>query len=371
MASFLRHHHISNLHVKDMETYLFLCLLLLASLFCTSCSPVQSTMKKYGAPPVIIEDISTQEKDNMRQQVAEGFSQGIKNYTINPGDVLELMYHITLAPQKDSYLLGVGDEVNVEFYYHPGMNRTVVVRPDGNITLPIKGDFKIAEITPAKSAITIKNKYSDIIKNPVVTVTVNKFSSKIFDLQKAITNSPRGQAKKAPVSPAGYVHLPLLKGVKASGKTIDAVEEEIRRLYALQFDNLDVSLLLESIVSNQIYVFGEVTRPGVLDKTHQLTTLQAIAQAGGLKGGGALDNVKVLMVSDNGQPVVRTVNLEKVLHNGSLEEDLLLPNNSVVFVPRTSTEKVGKWVDDYIRRIFMWNGSNFSLNYNLDNVRVQ
>ncbi len=349
-----------------MNRIVVLVLLAYCIFFFVSCGPsTKSTIQEFGKEKIEVESLSVTEKTVMRQHIVEGLKQGMEHYSLNSGDVLEIMYHIDLIKLKTPYRVGVQDEVSVEFQYHPGLNRTVVVRPDGKITLPIKGDFEIGGETPEQGAQIIAKGFSDIIRDPVITVTVNKFSSKIFALQKAITNSPRGQEKRILVSPDGYVYLPLLDGLKAAGKNIDALESEIQMLYDREFKNLKVSLMLESIRGRKIFVFGQVNSPGKLDEDHPIMVSQAIAQAGGVSNDGTLEHVKVLLISKDNQPVMRTVNLRRVIEEGRFEEDVLLPDNSVVYVPRTDVAKAGKFVDDYIRRILTWNGADFSINYQL------
>ncbi len=339
-----------------------------AMLLLISCgSSTKSTIQELGQEKVVVEDLSEGKKEAMRHEIIDGLKLGTAHYTLNAGDSLEVMYHIDLVKLKTPYLIGVQDEVNVEFQYHPGLNRTVVVRPDGMVTLPIKGDFEIGGETPKRSAEIIAKGYSDIIRDPVVSVAVNKISSKIFALQKAITNSPRGQAKQILVSPDGNIYLPLLDGIKAAGKAIDEVEAEIQTLYDKEFKNLKVSLLLESIAGRQIFVFGQVKNPGKLKEEHPLTVAQAIAQAGGITNEGTNEHVKVLLISQDNKPVMRTVNVKRVMEEGHLEEDVLLPDNSIVYVPKTDVAKVGQWVDDYIRRILMWNGEQFNIDYQIPN----
>ncbi len=343
----------------------FIILGLLAMLL-ASCGPsTNSTMQEVGQEEILVKELDEQTKAAMSQEILDGLKQGMTHYTLSPGDVLEIMYHIDLIKLNTPYQIGVQDEVNVEFQFHPGLNRTVVVRPDGMITLPIKGDFEIGGETPKKSAEIIAMGYSDILRNPVITVTVNKFSSKIFALQKAITNSPRGQAKRIPVGPDGILHLPLLDGIKAAGKTIDEMKKEIQALYEKEFKNLEISLLVESIVGRQIFVFGQVLNPGKLKEDHPITVAQAVAEAGGVNGEGTVEHVKVLMISPDNKLIMRTVNLARIIEDGRLEEDVLLPDNSIVYVPKTNAAKTGQWVDEYIRRILTWNGVGFSFNYDV------
>ncbi len=356
-----------NHHTPQCRPIRLLLILMVGTFFYGCGLSDDSTMREFGQEEIVIRELSDEERKEMRDEIITGLKEGVKHYKLNAGDVLEVMYHIDLIQLKDRYRIGVEDEVSVEFQYNPGLNRTVIVRPDGMITLPMKGDFEVGGETPERAAEIIAEGYSDTIREPVVTLTVNKFSSKIFALQKAITNSPRGQSRRIPVSPDGKLYLPLLSGIKAAGKTIDGIEAEIQSLYDLEFKNLKISLLLESITGRQIFVYGMVNSPGKLREEQPVTVVQAIAQAGGVNNEGSMEHIKVMMIGPNNIPVMRTVNLRRVIEEGVLEEDVLLPDNSIVFVPRTGTAKAGKWVDDYIRRILTWNGVNFNINYDTIN----
>jgi polysaccharide export outer membrane protein len=271
------------------------------------------------------------------------------------------MYHIGLTTEAEDYRLGVSDEINVEFFFHPQINRTLVIRPDGKITLPIKGDIRAAGLKPQELAAAINNQFSDILNNPQVIVIVNKYSSKIAELQKAITNSPRGQAKMMMVGPDGNIYLPMLKGIKAAGKTIDELKEDVTKEYRREFNNLQVSFLIESITGNRIFVFGEVRTPGVITSGKPLTAVQAIASAGGILPTGSWEKVKVMHWNDKNETELRTVNVNNVMMNMKLEEDLILPPNSVVYIPKTTIAKLDQFVDQYITQLFLFNGTALSI----------
>ncbi|MDI9569223.1 MAG: polysaccharide biosynthesis/export family protein [Pseudomonadota bacterium] len=308
------------------------------------------------------------EKTRIRADIAGRIQEGLQRYRLAPGDQIEVMYHISLAPQAEDYDLGVNDEINVEFYYHPQLNRTLVIRPDGKVTLPIKGDFRAAGMKPPALARVIAQAYGDILQDPLVTVNVNKFSSHIAELQKAVTNSPRGQARLLTIAPDGKIYPPLLKSVRAAGRTADDVRDELFREYKRGFGNIDVSVLVESVAGNRIFVFGEVARPGPIPMSQPLTALQAIAYAGNVLPTGTLEKIKVLYWNENRQATVRTINLENVLLGARTEEDIVLPNNSVVYVPKTAIAKADQFVDQYIRQLLLWQGANLSFTYEVHKV---
>lgn len=312
-----------------------------------------------------VAELTEAEKNKLRQNLIKEVREGFNFYRLSPGDMLEVMYHLSLVSEAQDYRIGVNDELNVDFYYHPQVNRTVVVRPDGKITLPVKGDFHAAGLKPIELASIVKKRYSDIYNEPVVTISVNKFSSKMTELQKAITNAPRGQAKLVSIGPDGKVYLPLLKGIKAAGKTIDELRDTINNEYRYEFNNLNVSILIESITGNRVFVFGEVPRPGPIQMTRPLTLLQLFANVGGYLPTSAMDQVKIMYWNERNEPILRTVNLKDIMNNLKLEEDMVVPNNSVIYVPKTGIAKLNQFVDQYIRQLFLWQGENLGFQYGL------
>lgn len=363
---------IGKINLKDKLKKFYFIILILTLLFingCASESGITSGVKRTPGGETVqlreTDNLTEAEKNKLRQNLIKEVREGFTFYRLSPGDMLEVMYHLSLVSEAQDYRIGVNDELNVDFYYHPQVNRTVVVRPDGKITLPVKGDFQAAGLKPAELATNIKVQFSDIYNSPVVTVSVNKFSSKMTELQKAITNAPRGQAKLVSIGPDGNVYLPLLRGIKAAGKTIDELRDIINNEYRYEFNNLNVSILIESITGNRVFIFGEVPRPGPVQMTRPLTLLQLFANVGGYLPTSAMDQVKIMYWNEKNEPILKTVNLYNIMNNLKLEEDMVVPNNSVIYVPKTGIAKLNQWVDQYIRQLFLWQGENLGFSYGL------
>jgi polysaccharide export outer membrane protein len=307
------------------------------------------------------DDLSEADKEKLRQNLIREAKDGLTRYRLSAGDSLEVMYHLSLVSETQDYRIGVNDELNVDFFYQPQINRTVVVRPDGKITLPIKGDFTAAGLRPEQLAANVAKQFSDILNKPVITVSVNKYSSKITELQKAITNAPRGQAKVFPIGPDGNIYLPLLKPVKAADRTIDELNDAINNEYRHEFNNLTVSVLIDSLGGSRAFVFGEVLRPGPVPLLKPMTVLQAVAESGGVLPTGSMRNVKVLYWTEKNEPAVKTLDLVKMFSGLTLEQDMIVPNNAVIYVPKTTIAKADMWVDQYIKQLFLWQGESASM----------
>jgi len=68
------------------------------------------------------------------------------DYVLGPGDTVQVTYFFGTQQIEKEYTLEVGDEIDIEFYYHPEVNKRVLIRPDGKITLSRKGDIKHLKI---------------------------------------------------------------------------------------------------------------------------------------------------------------------------------------------------------------------------------
>jgi len=76
---------------------------------------------------------------------------------------------------EPEYVIGVGDLLEVVFPYHTNLTeRDIVVRRDGRISLPYVGDQMAAGITPMDLDSLLTVKFSDILRDPNLSVIVEK-----------------------------------------------------------------------------------------------------------------------------------------------------------------------------------------------------
>jgi polysaccharide export outer membrane protein len=83
------------------------------------------------------------------------------------------MAPVALA-QQDGYLVQPGDRLEISVLEDPGLNRTVLVRPDGRITLPLVGTVNAEGQTPEAVAALIRRSLArDFVEAPTVTVALS------------------------------------------------------------------------------------------------------------------------------------------------------------------------------------------------------
>ena len=79
------------------------------------------------------------------------------------------------AKPGENYIIGPLDELTVFVWRNPELGAKVQVRPDGRITTPLITDLPAAGKTPARLAEDIKDRLTQYIEEPLVSVMIDKF----------------------------------------------------------------------------------------------------------------------------------------------------------------------------------------------------
>lgn len=302
------------------------------------------------------------EKPPQVADLAEAFDVVCRNYQLGPDDVISVNYQTSWTIPAGSYKLDTLDEIEIEFFLDPDLNRRMTIRPDGMITLPGLGSVKAAGFTPDELAEHISRRLAeaDIIKGAdidprlrkykLVTVTVIQFYQKIKRLVESLTTLTSGQILRVTVKPDGTIDLPLLKDrILAVGNGISDIENTVNRLYGRgELKGVVCSLALDSARSRKVYVMGEVNQPGAYEIRQPITALQALALANGHKTDTA-DLTSVILVSRNvyGKPIGRRLDLKRIMDVGDMSSAILVKPYDVIFVPRTYVSDLNLFMQQY------------------------
>src|ERR1700730_7359453 len=81
------------------------------------------------------------------------------------------------ATADPNYVLGAQDVLDISVWKEPEVSRTVPVRPDGKISLPLLNDVQAAGLTPAQLAAQLTESLKKFVANPQVTVIVTIINS--------------------------------------------------------------------------------------------------------------------------------------------------------------------------------------------------
>ena len=84
------------------------------------------------------------------------------------------------------YVIGPDDVLVVNVWKEPDLSRSVVVRPDGKITLPLLKDMDASGSTPEQLQSRIEKGLADYVSKPSVTVIVQEAKSHKFNILGAV-----------------------------------------------------------------------------------------------------------------------------------------------------------------------------------------
>jgi|SRR5579862_4820786 len=134
------------------------------------------------------------------------------------------------------------------------------------------------------------------------------------------------------VGPDGFISLPLLGDVQVSGMTTSQLATMLSSRLTSYMVNPEVTVSVVEIHSRQVYLIGQVAKPGRFPLIGPTTVLQLIAQAGGLTIFAKRKDIYVLRVTKNGQTEKIPFNYNNVIR-GKGSENVNLQPGDTVFVP--------------------------------------
>jgi len=79
--------------------------------------------------------------------------------------------------ETETYRIGPEDLLHISVWKNDTLSRTVPVRPDGMISLPLVNDVKAAGLTAVELREVLTKKLAEYIPNPEVSVTVSEIRS--------------------------------------------------------------------------------------------------------------------------------------------------------------------------------------------------
>ena len=223
------------------------------------------------------------------------------------------------------YLLDVRDELEIRFPFHGDMNQVVRVRPDGKISLPLVGTLPAEGISPEALEARLNIDYAKHLRKPNVSVSVRQFSSSRISVD----------------------------GRAAYGGLRD----------------LRPAVLVRGLAPRQIYVAGEVERSGVLLHRPNLSLLQALAEAGGLKAGAYPANAVIIRRGSDGNATLVRVDT-RILVDYNIENlplDPILQPSDLIIIPKTPIASLGDAVDQALRIVPPLRNSSFGFVYQMNN----
>jgi polysaccharide biosynthesis/export protein len=128
---------------------------------------------------------------------------------------------------SDEYQIGEGDVLQISVWGEPAASvPSVVVRPDGKISMPLLKDVRVAGLTPAQAEKLITDGLADMIKTANVTVMVAQINSKKVYLL--------GGVKKEGPIPYSY-RMTVMQALSEAGGLTDFAKR--KKIYVMRNEN--------------------------------------------------------------------------------------------------------------------------------------
>lgn len=99
--------------------------------------------------------------------------------------------------------------------------------------------------------------------------------------------------KNVTVTPDGRISFPLIGEVQAAGLTLKQLKQSLVKRLERYVPDAEINIAVQQVGSQAFYILGEVNRPGRYPVMGPLTTLQALATAGGLTPFAKKNSIKV------------------------------------------------------------------------------
>jgi polysaccharide biosynthesis/export protein len=87
----------------------------------------------------------------------------------------------------DTYIIGADDVLAINVWKEPEVSRTVPVRSDGKISVPLAGEVQASGETPRQLEKELATKLQSFISEPEVTVIVTEVKSQKFNILGMVT----------------------------------------------------------------------------------------------------------------------------------------------------------------------------------------
>src|SRR5439155_11303573 len=281
-------------------------------------------------------------------------SPHVPEYRLRVDDLLEFVFRLKRDELSRSYLLDVGDEIQIDSLIDEKLNRRVVVQPDGTVDLLLLGPVRVIRRTVDEIRDEINERYKKFYRITDLNVTRITTQVKANDFLQSVNNRffTGGQGKQVRVTPEGTISLPSIGVVPAQGLTLDELRREVQERYVQVADGLEMTPILVTRAPRFVYVVGEVRNPGRFDMVAPTTIMQSIALAGGWVNGGNLRQVVVFRRAEDWRLLATKIDIRGALYGErpAPSDEIWLRDSDIVVVPKMPIRRTDDLIELYLTR---------------------
>lgn len=238
-----------------------------------------------------------------------------------------------------SYVLGPGDEIDVQIYGEADLSRSTTIKPDGTIALPLINEVKAAGKTTGQLEADLVKMYAKFVKAPLVTVVLKSLRPDRVYLLGQVARPGEYPVRLnlnvfellasagGPTNRADLAKAVIIRGKNETIK-VDLVDAFVKsQPPAIAFQDGDVLFIPET--DKSIVALGQVNRPGAYSLLEGQKISDLLAATGGLTAKAS--PTKAFIMRDGQQTLV---DLKKVLA-GDTAANLALKPGDMLIVPES------------------------------------
>jgi polysaccharide biosynthesis/export protein len=178
-----------------------------------------STSSARAEAPLSNQSVSTSAPTGSPASVSND-PAAVQETIAEPGSPIE---KFDSAPADEDYVIGAQDVLAIDVWREPELSRSVPVRPDGKISLPLIGDISVSGLTPRLLQGRLTKELDSYIHKPQVTVIVQEVNSRKFYII--------GQVEK-PGTYSLATHVAILDALAMAGGFRDFAK--VQQIYLLR-----------------------------------------------------------------------------------------------------------------------------------------
>ena len=138
--------------------------------------------------------------------------------------------------------------------------------------------------------------------------------------------------RRVVVRPDGAFSFPLVGDVQTDDKSVNDIEQIVTERLEPFIPDPVVTIAVEQVIGNNVYVIGQVQRPGEFVLASTIDVTQALSLAGGMTPFANLDKIKILR-RINGQLMAIPFDYSDIEKGKRLNQSIILKPGDVVLVP--------------------------------------
>ena len=255
--------------------------------------------------------------------------------------LIGLLLALPLMAQAADYVIGEGDSLDISVWGVRELNFSVRVRPDGKITVPGLGEVSASGATPSALQLTLAERLKELVKNPIVTVTVREITnSKVYIFGGGVRSTVYELSRRTSLLQLLCV-LSDLKGADLRRAYLlrhgTKVKGDLHKLFI--GGQVEEDLLLESgdslflplLQDKSVYVLGAVTTPRAIEYREGMRVMEAILESGGFTKFADQNDVTVRRKSGS-EILALEVKAKRLFKEGDLEQNIELKAGDYVMV---------------------------------------